>query len=140
MPFWFCIQQIVEALFSCCHHHAQPTEGKTYCPDCGCGLIFKWVVIRCQSCGQRRAGQYRFRTVIPADTCCTFCGDNQWIHQELINPEFYQLHYAMLSMQVVKVNIDHSVWTMAFVQSVVKNSRNISLPLLPPLAAQAASH
>jgi hypothetical protein len=91
--------EIMNTLFTCSHARAHAVEGKTFCPDCGRGVIFRWVVLRCVGCGQRRPAGYLFRNVVPSETCCTFCGDIRIERQVLEEPEFFQLRYALLSFE-----------------------------------------
>jgi hypothetical protein len=91
--------QILNALFTCSHGRARVVEGKTFCPDCGQGVIFKWVVLRCKGCNHRRPTRYLFRQVVPLEPCCTYCGEQEIRHEYLSEPEYFQLRYALLSFQ-----------------------------------------
>ncbi len=99
MGFGILIVQFLRALFTCSHVRSQVVEGKTYCPDCGQGVVFRWVVLRCGGCGQRRQGRYRFREVVPTESCCTFCGERAVHSQYLSDPEYFQLSYALLRFE-----------------------------------------
>jgi hypothetical protein len=93
------VMPVLKALFTCSHAKARAVEGKTYCPDCGRGVIFRWVVLRCTECGQRRPSHYRLRQVVPAELCCTYCGEAAVHSQILLEPEFYQLRHALLAFE-----------------------------------------
>ncbi len=90
---------LLKALVTCSHARANAVEGKTFCPDCGQGVVFRWVVLKCVGCGQRRSACYRFRQVAPVDLCCRFCGDPSWEARVLVDPEYYQLRYALLQYE-----------------------------------------
>jgi len=89
----------LKALLSCSHGNTRVVEGKTFCPDCGVGVVFRWVVLRCSGCHQRRPGRYWMRQVVPQERCCTYCGDANYETQVLENPSFYQIRHAMLSVE-----------------------------------------
>ena len=85
-----------------CHHTRTPVhEGKCYCPDCGRGLIYQWIVLRCNACKTRRDSVYRFRRIVPQQRCCPQCGENTWRVERLDSPLYYQLHKARLRVQLV---------------------------------------
>lgn len=93
------IQRVLKAMFACNHGNTHVVEGKTFCPDCGAGVVFRWVVLRCSGCNQRRPGRYRFRQVVPHERCCIDCGEAGYTTQTLDNPGFYQLRLAMLEIE-----------------------------------------
>lgn len=99
MACWTGLCHVFQALFTCSHTRARVVEGKTFCPDCGQGVVFRWVVLRCCGCRQRRPVRYRFRHVVPLESCCTYCGESDIINQYLDEPEFYQLRHALLSFE-----------------------------------------
>lgn len=112
MNHWMSVQtslrQGLGLLLTCCHARARVVEGKTYCPDCGRGVIFRWVILRCVTCGQRRPSRYRFRQVVPTECCCTFCGETASQIQTLEEPEFFQLRYALLQFETE--TIENPLW------------------------------
>jgi hypothetical protein len=85
-------------ILSCTHPHLTLDEGMCYCPDCGKGLIFKWVFIRCNGCHQRRNSVSFWEQIIPCHPFCQFCGEQSWHLQYLEQPEFFQLHTASLML------------------------------------------
>lgn len=89
--YWLC-----KCLFACNHGRTEVNEGKCYCPDCGCGLIYQWILLRCQSCHARRESRYQLRQVIPAQSCCIQCGETAWSSEILETPAYFQLHTARL--------------------------------------------
>lgn len=125
----------VFAVFTCNHGRVHGTEGKTYCPDCGRGILLRWVVLRCEGCGQRRPGHYRFRHVIPTDAHCIACGHTGVERHYLIEPEFYQLRHALLSFEPEPSDEGenhltawfHRTWQNAFTQPEATSHR---VPLL----------
>lgn len=103
MDFWLPLAERLNALLSCNHSRARVVEGKTYCPDCGHGVIFRWVILKCVECHQRRPSRYQARQVVPAHRCCTFCGERAFTRQILCDPEYYQLRHALLSFETEPV-------------------------------------
>jgi hypothetical protein len=91
---------LLRSLFSCNHARTEVHEGKCYCPDCGAGLIYRWVVLRCGECRTRRESRYRFRQVIPSQRCCTFCGSVTVLEEFLEDPAYFQLREARLMVFV----------------------------------------
>jgi hypothetical protein len=90
------MHSLFRSLFSCLHARTSVNEGKCYCPDCGDGLIYRWVVLRCIECNTRRDSRYRLRDVIPSQRCCAFCGAQSVLREYLENPSYFQLHQARL--------------------------------------------
>lgn len=90
------IQALLHSLFACNHAGTRVSEGKCYCPQCGSGLIYRWVVLRCRECNTRRESRYRFRRIVPAQRCCSLCGDTSVCLEYLENPDYYQLCRARL--------------------------------------------
>lgn len=93
------MHRLFQSLLVCNHSRTPATEGKCYCPDCGAGVIFHWVVLRCTSCNVRRESMYLLREVVPADRCCTSCGEDAYRMDSLDSPAFYQLRKARLIAQ-----------------------------------------
>lgn len=91
--------RFIQALFPCNHRKARIAEGKTYCPDCGQGILGRWIALHCIECGQRRPTRYLFRQVVPAESCCTHCGERKFRSRYLQDPEFFQLRHALLSFE-----------------------------------------
>lgn len=87
---------VLRSLFSCHHARTPVNEGKCFCPDCGSGLIYRWVVLRCQECHARRESRYRLRQVMPSQRCCAFCGAASVFPEYLENPSYFQLSQARL--------------------------------------------
>ncbi len=83
-----------------CNHSRTPaSEGKCHCPDCGRGVVMQWVVLRCVGCNVRRDSRYMLRRLVPADRCCTHCGESGYRLDYLDSPAFYQLQKASLLVQ-----------------------------------------
>jgi hypothetical protein len=91
--------QILKSIFTCAHTQCHASEGKTYCPDCGTGIVFRWTTLCCNGCGRKRPARYRFRQVVPLEACCIHCGEAAYERQFLSNPEYFQLRYALLSFE-----------------------------------------
>ncbi len=102
---WQSCQTLIDGLIyfqsalSCNHTRTPVNEGKCFCPDCGRGILYQWVVLRCQDCESRRESRYQFRRLSPAERCCAQCGSPEWRREPLETPEFYQLHKAQLTVQ-----------------------------------------
>ena len=90
---------ILKCVFTCNHGQTAPREGKCYCPDCGRGLIFQWVVLRCQDCNQRVESQTSLRQLIPAQRCCNQCGERSFYYHYLEAPSYFQLQKARLMLR-----------------------------------------
>jgi hypothetical protein len=98
-------------LIRCTHPHLKLDEGKCYCPDCGDGLIFKWVFIRCNGCQHRRNSISFWEQIAPQHPFCPECGERGWHLQYLEQPEFFQLHSASLVLlkedsNKIKIRLD----------------------------------
>ena len=83
-------------LFSCRHWRTRIHEGKCYCPDCGRGLIFQWVVLRCNQCQGRVDSRLWFGRISPVQRCCLRCGHSEVQTDWLNAPAYFQLHKAQL--------------------------------------------
>ncbi|MBK8189159.1 MAG: hypothetical protein IPK79_01765 [Vampirovibrionales bacterium] len=84
------------AFIGCPHPRASHAEGKCICPDCGDTVIRQWVTLRCSQCNVRRPSKAVFNTVLPAQAHCTRCGCADTTMEELDNPPFYMMQYAVL--------------------------------------------
>jgi hypothetical protein len=89
------------SLFQCNHSRANALEGKTFCPDCGAGIVYRWVVLQCVLCQQRRAAHYQGRNIKPCQECCIQCGHSQTQALYLDNPQVYQLQHALLQPLII---------------------------------------
>jgi hypothetical protein len=87
---------ILTCLFSCGHWRTPVNEGKCYCPDCGHGVIFQWVVVRCGTCRVRVDSRMWLRQVLPMQRCCPACGERAFQFDYLESPSYFQLHKAQL--------------------------------------------
>lgn len=96
---WF-----LKCVFSCNHLRTPVNEGKCYCPDCGRGLIYQWVVIRCKQCQLRLDARTVLRQVVPAQRCCAACGEQAFRYEYLEAPSYFQLHKARL---IVREELDY---------------------------------
>ena len=84
----------------CSHTRTAVAEGKCYCPDCGRGIVYQWVNLRCGGCRIRRESAYRLGRIIPADPFCRQCGESAVYAEYLENARPHQLHRAKLVMLV----------------------------------------
>lgn len=92
------LESLLCSLFSCNHARTQVHEGKCYCPDCGGGLIYRWMVLRCGECHVRRESRYRLRKVVPSQRCCPSCGSAAVLEEFLEDPAYFQLREARLTV------------------------------------------
>jgi hypothetical protein len=83
-------------LFACRHGRISVNEGKCYCPDCGQGLIYQWVLLRCRRCRGRRESRTFLGRVLPSYRYCLQCGEPSWQADYLESPAYFQLHKARL--------------------------------------------
>lgn len=83
-------------LLTCAHAPLSPDEGKYYCPDCGRGLIYQWIVLRCATCNTRLESRMGFHTLKPAKRFCPRCGNTGFQPQILEAPGYFQLEKAWL--------------------------------------------
>ena len=94
--FWNHFQWIIQRLFSCNHFRMRVSEGKCYCPDCGRGLIYRWVALRCAACHSRLESQTILQNIIPKRRHCSYCGERSFEQTFLESPAYFQLHKAQL--------------------------------------------
>jgi uncharacterized protein (DUF983 family) len=105
---------ILKCLFTCNHQHAPMSEGKCYCPDCGRGLIYRWVILRCPDCAIRRDSRYLLRQIAPAQRCCAYCGSYELKTETLESPAYFQLHKAQLiAVEDADFLPGHFLWSIA---------------------------
>lgn len=90
------IAWLLKCVFSCNHLRTPVNEGKCYCPDCGRGLIYQWVILRCAQCRLRLDARTVLRQVVPAQRCCSYCGERVFQSEYLLSPSYFQLHKAHL--------------------------------------------
>lgn len=90
------LQALLRSAFSCSHTATPVHEGKCYCPDCGKGVIFRWVMTRCGGCHTRRETRYVFRHVFPVASFCPQCGESDVYSEYLEAPKYYQVTQAKL--------------------------------------------
>lgn len=90
---------VFKCVFTCNHGRTAPKEGKCYCPDCGRGVIFQWVVMRCEECNIRTDSHTALRQLVPDQRCCSNCGERAFCYQYLEAPSYFQLHKARLMIR-----------------------------------------
>jgi hypothetical protein len=90
---------ILKRAFLCHHLRTTVNEGKCYCPDCGRGLVYHWVVLRCVGCQARLESRASLGQVTPLRRCCPHCGENQTRMDRLELPAYFHLHKAQLMVQ-----------------------------------------
>jgi hypothetical protein len=83
-------------VLACRHGSTRVVEGKTFCPDCGVGVVYEWVILKCKGCRQKRAARYWFNQVVPYQSCCSMCGEVACIEETHASLQFYQLSHALL--------------------------------------------
>lgn len=105
---------IFKCTFSCNHLRTPINEGQCYCPDCGQGLVYQWVVLRCTECRVRRESRYYLRHVVPAQRCCVWCGHDAVQVEFLETPLYFQLNQARLIVQEAQQYLDGraAAWTI----------------------------
>lgn len=86
-----------QSAFLCGHPNALPGEGKSFCPDCGDGIVYRWHVMRCAGCNARREARYCLRHWIPSHAFCQYCGENGFREETVDNARYHQLHKAYLT-------------------------------------------
>ena len=96
MILWNTLTWILKCVFTCNHTHTFPREGKCYCPDCGRGVIFQWVVMRCEACNYRAESHITLRQLTPSQRCCNNCGQQSFFYDYLESPSYFQLNKARL--------------------------------------------
>ncbi|MEB3286150.1 MAG: hypothetical protein VKJ04_01465 [Vampirovibrionales bacterium] len=87
---------VLRSAFCCSHRHTPVHEGKCYCPDCGEGIVYRWLTMRCSQCLLKRDIRYRFGHWLPAQPHCVACGETAILEQFLESPKYHQLHKASL--------------------------------------------
>ena len=83
----------------CRHTRTVMVEGKTYCPDCGEGVVFAWVILRCSHCRRIRPARYSHESVATEDRCCRHCGTHHVEKVRLEAPDYFQAQFALLEKQ-----------------------------------------
>lgn len=81
-------------LTACNHRNAPMHEGKVHCPDCGEGLVRRWMLVRCRQCDRRRVAGYQGRRIVPVEAQCPHCGHSQVYVQP--QPEAMAQHLPFL--------------------------------------------
>lgn len=94
------LAQGAAGVMGCNHARAAMAEGKCYCPDCGRGIVYQWVNLRCGGCQIRRDSAYRLGRIVAADPFCRQCGASAVYAEYLENARPHQLHKAKLVMLV----------------------------------------
>lgn len=90
---------VFKCIFTCNHGRTAPKEGKCYCPDCGRGVIFQWVVMRCEECNVRMDSHTALRQLVPDQRCCPNCGERAFCYHYLEAPSYFQLQKARLMIR-----------------------------------------
>lgn len=93
------MSSIMAKVMQCPCSRAPIAEGKTYCPDCGAGVIHRWVILTCHECGRKRPATYYGGAVMPTHRCCHHCGTQAVERQYLEEVAYYQLPWALLERQ-----------------------------------------
>lgn len=87
---------VTAILVHCQHKNLRPSEGKCFCKDCGKGLVFSWVILRCDHCQSRLPLKLQFKQLCPKDNFCMHCGHQEASIIALESAKFYQLDQAIL--------------------------------------------
>jgi hypothetical protein len=93
---------LLKAVFTCNHLRTPVREGKCFCPDCGRGVVFQWIVLRCRECRTRRESRYFLRQVVPSHACCMQCGTENFRYEYLDmnrDESYFQLDKARILIQ-----------------------------------------
>ena len=131
LPLLELTQWVVKGFFTCQHRNIPVHEGKCYCPNCGKGVIFEWVVLECSGCHKRRKSHHLFNRLVPAHRCCLDCGHDETNTIKLGNPWYYQLKHAQIIFQDEEIYLENSVstnWAEAWVDPVIPIIRGL-LPI-----------
>lgn len=122
---------IVTRPFSCNHLRTTVNEGKCYCPDCGRGLIYNWVVLRCGGCQARLDSRTVLKQVLPLHRCCPQCGDSETQINRLESPSYFHLHKAQLMVHEEADYIQSRFgWSLRSAGEVVRQTVADTLALL----------
>lgn len=115
------VYSLAKGIFTCQHRNIPVHEGKCYCPDCGKGVVFEWVVIKCSGCHKKRPSQSLMNRMYPSQRCCLLCGDTETYTEALDNPWYFQLNQAQLLFKDEGDNQSHfENWTHVWVEPVFK--------------------
>lgn len=125
---------ILKCAFSCNHLRTPVNEGKCYCPDCGRGLVYQWVILRCGNCQSRLEGRTMLRQVLPRQRCCSGCGEQAFHLERLENPSYFQLHKAQLMVQEEQDYIlSRFGWHLSSMGEVISKTVSSTLAQLEPV-------
>ncbi len=85
---------ILFGLKKCTHDKMGLYSGGGYCPDCGEYVENQWYLVRCSCCGVKRVAITRGNTVLPQDSFCTNCGEQDYYVEKLNHVNFIDINYA----------------------------------------------
>lgn len=116
------LKGMVKTFLTCNHGRTPIHEGKCFCPDCGHGLIFQWVVLRCGQCNSRRNSRYFLRQIVPVEHSCPKCGEESVRWDYLDSPTYFQLHKACLVIQEEEEYLTRFAWpSSSWLRSKIQN-------------------
>ncbi len=99
----------------CTHDKMGLYSGGGYCPDCGEYVENQWYLVRCSCCGIKRVAITRGITVLPKDTFCTNCGEQEYYIEKLDHVNFIDINYATV-VQTIKYDLKQS-FTQSWVET-----------------------
>ena len=85
-----------------CQHSRVPIDvDEAYCPDCGALIKNKWFLVRCGCCNIKRDAHIHYDEIEPDTKFCPNCGGTDFYIQELENPNFTDVRYAIFKKIII---------------------------------------
>ena len=97
----------------CQHKNIPVNVDEIYCPDCGTLVKNQWYIVRCKCCNTKLTALIRYDKIIPNTKFCKNCGSSEYYIQEIEQPNFVDIHYAVFKKAAVQNNINpqtNEIW------------------------------
>lgn len=123
------LNTVLSRLNGCFHYAAQPVVGKTYCPDCGQGIVYEWWLLRCSGCSHYRKARWVLGKLYLLQRFCVDCGHQGYLLERYTEPPIYHLDFVLLrSIPVGKVQFQAHLEMTAFSFNPIEKQPLKSLP------------
>ena len=88
-------------VLQCQHKRAQAVVGKTYCPDCGQGVVYEWWLLRCTGCQRYRKASWVVGMPWLEQYFCIECGHHACRIERYTEPPLYHLDHVLIYSKTV---------------------------------------
>ena len=75
-----------------------------YCPECGEYIENQWYLVRCSCCGVKRIAITKGTKILPKDTFCSNCGEQEYYIEKLNQVNFIDINYATVIQSIKSSN------------------------------------